>query len=174
METTHILIREEKKDDIKNIQLLNNQAFNQIQEGSIVNKLRENCDEILSLVAEINDQIVGHILFSPATIETERSLIEGMGLAPMAVLPEKQKQGIGSSLIKYGLEKLRIFRCPFVIVLGHSEYYPKFGFEPASRYQLRCEWNVPDEVFMIKILDKTIITNLKGIAKYRPEFSECI
>jgi putative acetyltransferase len=85
---------------------------------------------LLSLVAVEKEKIVGHILFSSAIIEGEHGVVKGMGLAPMAVLPEFQRQGIGSQLVKAGIEKLRKTKCPFIIVLGHPEYYPRFGFEP--------------------------------------------
>ena len=97
----------------------------------------------LSLVAVVQNRVVGHVLFSPATVESEGSVVRGMGLAPMAVLPEWQRRGIGSELIGSGIAGLASRQCPFVLVLGHAEYYPRFGFEPASRYGIRSEWEVP-------------------------------
>lgn len=167
-----IKIRRENKEDNESIHLLNVEAFGQAEEANIVDKLRNNCDTFLSFIAEIDGNIVGHILFTVVTIESDQGVINGMGLAPMAVLPESQKQGIGSNLVLHGLEKLRQIGCSFVVVLGHSEYYPKFGFEPAIRYGIRCEWDVPDEVFMIKVFDELKMNGLSGVAKYRHEFSE--
>ena len=97
-----------------------------------------------------------------------------MGLAPMAVLPERQRQGIGSELVETGLAELRERDCPFVIVLGHPEYYPRFGFEPASRHGIKCEWEVPDEAFMILVLDGARMPEAGGRACYRAEFSEAM
>jgi putative acetyltransferase len=98
-----------------------------------------------------------------------------MGLAPMAVLPEFQRQGVGSGLVQAGIEILRESKCPFIIVLGHPEYYPRFGFEPASRYRIRSQWEgVPDPAFMILWLDKTMTNHVSGVAKYRDEFDEGI
>jgi len=98
-----------------------------------------------------------------------------MGLAPMAVLPEFQRQGIGSRLVRYGLDILRQGSCPFIIVLGHPEYYPRFGFEPASTHKIRCQWTgVPDEAFMIIILDKDAMAGVSGIAAYRSEFDDAM
>lgn len=98
-----------------------------------------------------------------------------MGLAPMAVKPDRQKQGIGSSLVERGLEILREQGCPFVIVLGHPEYYPRFGFERASKYGLLSQWEgVPDEAFMVIVLDQTALESVSGVAKYRAEFDEAM
>ena len=167
-------IREEQPQDIEAIRDLNVRAFGQTQEADLVDKLRQNCDDLLSLVAVIQNQVVGHILFSPATIESPQRKVHGMALAPMAVLPEYQRQGIGSKLVLTGIEKLRKLQCPFIIVLGHAEYYPRFDFEPASRYGIRSEWEVEDEVFMIMLLNEPETNRISGVAKYRPEFMELI
>jgi putative acetyltransferase len=75
-------------------------------------------------------------------------------------------------LVRTGIEKLNTRQCPFIVVLGHAEYYPRFGFEPASRYGIRSEWEVPDDVFMILVLDETEMRSISGVAKYRPEFMQ--
>jgi len=167
-----IKIRGEQKQDILAIRKVNIRAFSQTQEADIVDKLRQNCRGLISLVAVMQSQVVGHILFSPATVEYEDRTVQGMGLAPMAVLPEYQRQGIGSKLIRAGIAKLKRRQCPFIIVIGHAEYYPRFGFEPASRYRIRCEWEVPDDAFMILSLNKSGMQGVLGVAKYRPEFAE--
>jgi putative acetyltransferase len=96
-----------------------------------------------------------------------------MGLAPMAVLPDIQHRGIGTQLIRKGIESLRRAHCPFIIVLGHADYYPRFGFEGASAYGVKCQWDgVPDEAFMILWLDKSTMPPASGLAKYREEFDE--
>ena len=93
----------------------------------------------------------------------------------MAVLPQRQRQGIGSALVGRGLEILRDRCCPFVIVLGHPEYYRRFGFEPASKYGLKCQWEgVPDEAFMVLIFDKEAVAGVSGVARYRDEFDEAM
>jgi putative acetyltransferase len=135
-------------------------------------RLRQACAESLSLVAA-DVAVVGHILFTPVTIENEGQRIVGMGLAPMAVLPEHQRHGIGSQLVTRGLEILRARRCPFVVVVGHPEYYPRFGFEPCSRHGLASQWeSVPDEAFMVAILDPQAMAGVSGVATYRDEFSD--
>ena len=165
-------IREEQPRDIEAVRELNVWAFGQAQEADLVDELRQNCNDLLSLVAVIQNQVVGHILFSPATIESRQRMVHGMALAPMAVLPEYQRQAIGSKLVHAGIEKLRILQCPFIIVLGHAEYYPRFGFEPASHHGIRSEWEVEDDTFMILVLNEPEMKSISGVAKYRPEFME--
>ena len=171
---TKMTIRKEKPQDMEAVREVNIQAFGQPQEASIVDKLRKNCDNLVSLVAILENRIVGHILFSPAIIEANNITIEGMGLAPMAVLPEYQRQGIGSAMVRKGIEKLKEKGCPFIIVLGHPGYYPRFGFERTCKYGIRSTWDVPDEAFMIMILDPSAMKGVSGRAKYRPEFDEAM
>ena len=168
-----VTIRPEEPGDIETVHLLNVQAFGQPMEARIVDTLRERCRDLLSLVAVTGGDVVGHILFSCATIEqSDGTTVRGMGLAPMAVLPEWQRKGIGSKLVEAGLEQLGARRRPFVIVIGHAEFYPRFGFEPASKYDVHSEWAVPDEAFMIRILDEEAMRGVSGLARYRPEFAE--
>ena len=96
-----------------------------------------------------------------------------MGLAPMAVMPDYQNQGIGSMLVNEGLSQLKEWGYPFVIVLGHPEYYPRFGFKPALLYGLKCQWEgVPDEAFMAVILNEEKMNGVAGVVRYRDEFNE--
>ena len=170
-----INIRIESQEDIRQVRILNEQAFEQPAEANVVDKLRQNCPEYLSLVAEDGKSIVGHILFTPAVIEDTTQRIKGVGLAPMAVMPDRQKQGIGSSLVERGLEILRKQGCPFIVVLGHPEYYPRFGFELASKYGLVSQWEgVPDEAFMVIVMNQTALEGISGVAKYRAEFNEAM
>ena len=168
-------IRKETTGDIPAVHALNEKAFERPEEAEVVDKLREFCEGTLSLVAEVDGQIVGHILFSPVAIEAEQGTIQGMGLAPMAVLPKYQRQGIGSALVNQGLAMLRGTTCPFVIVLGHRDFYPRFGFQPASNHGIRCQWDgVPDAVFMAIILDESGMADVGGVARYRPEFDDAM
>lgn len=168
-------VRFERPEDIDEVRLLNDKAFGQIFEGRIVDNLRKSRNRILSLVAISKNKVVGHIMFSPVTIETQKGVIEGMGLAPMAVSPELQNQGIGSILVKEGLRIVRNTSCPFVIVLGHEKYYPRFGFQRASKYGLKCQWEgIPDEAFMAMILNDSVMKGVSGIVRYRNELDEAM
>lgn len=170
-----ITVREEQLEDIPAIRFVNEQAFGQPQEADIIDALRQSCDDLLSLVALYEGQVVGHILFSPSTIPQGKDVVHGMGLAPLAVLPAFQRRGIGSKLVETGLGILRDRSTSFVIVLGHAEYYPRFGFERASRHGILCQWQgVPDEAFMLLILDKTVMSGTRGIAYYRQEFNSTV
>ena len=165
----------EKPEDHATVRIVNEQAFGQPLEANIVETLRWDCSEALSLVADETGEVIGHIMFTPATIENQSGKMKGMGLAPMAVLPARQRQGIGSKLVKQGLRILQDRGCPFVIVLGHPEYYPRFGFEMASKYGVTSQWEgIPDDAFMILIIDKSILPNLSGVARYRDEFNDAI
>jgi len=169
-----MIIRAEKPEDVPGVRIVNELAFAQPTEADIVDRLRRACADALSFVAD-DGGIVGHILFSPAVIESGGRRIVGMGLAPMAVLPDRQRQGIGSKLVRRGIEILRQRRCPFVIVLGHPEYYPRFGFERASAQGLACQWEgVPDEAFMVLVLDVYTMEGATGVAQYRDEFNEAV
>ena len=170
-----IKIREEKTEDIEAIRAVNDQAFNQPQEGMVIEKLRNSGCDILSLVAVKDNNIAGHILFSPVVLDDHPGVTKGMGLAPMAVLQEFQGQGIGAMLIREGIKRLKERSVPFIIVLGHEHYYPRFGFEPASKYGIKCQWEgIPGEAFMIMILDRKRMKNVKGVARYRDEFNEAM
>lgn len=170
-----IEIREELPEDIAAIREVNRRAFGQDQEANLVDALRSNGAALLSLVATSDGEVVGHIMYSPATIGDEDPNsalnVKGAGLAPMAVLPEHQRRGIGSRLIEAGTQKLRDSGLPFIIILGHPNYYPRFGFEPANTFNIKCEWDVPPEAFMILVLDHSKMHHISGLAKYRPEFS---
>jgi putative acetyltransferase len=160
-------IREECAEDRDAIRTVITRALGP-KEADLVDALRANGAAMLSLVATIEDEVVGHILYSPISIG-ESSRI-GAALGPMGVLPERQRQGIGSALIETGTRTLKDAGCPFIIVLGHAEFYPRFGFGPASTYGIECQWNVPDEVFMVRVLDQARMRGVSGLARYRDEF----
>jgi len=168
-----IEIRTEEPHDREAVHRLNLAAFDHGPEAALVDKLRASCRDFLAFVAVEEGAVVGHILFTPATVDG--SEVRGMGLAPMAVLPARQRCGIGSRLVRHGLEHLRQSGCPFVIVLGHPEFYPRFGFEIASKYRLRCQWNgVPDEAFMVAVADGAALPKAGGVARYREEFDDAM
>jgi putative acetyltransferase len=162
-----IEIREERPDDIAAVRDLNKRAFGQDQESNIVDALRANGAALLSLVATVDDRVVGHIMYSPLSVGD----VNGAALGPMAVLPEHQRQGIGSKLVEAGNRKLKDAGCPFITVVGHADYYPRFGFTPASEHGIKCEWDVPNDVFMLLFLDEAKMQGVSGLARYRHEFS---
>ena len=161
-----IKVREEIVEDYRAVREINDNAFGQPEEGRIVDKIRKACEEIISLVAVEGEKVVGHIFFSPAEINHKGKTIKGMGLAPMAVHTEYQNKGIGTLLVNEGIKKVKEIECPFIILLGHEKYYPRFGFETASKYEINPQWEgIPDEAFMIIILDKEIMAVLcPGVA----------
>lgn len=172
--TLNIVIAEEQAGDIDAIHVVNVVAFEGGGEADVVDKLRESCNDFLSLVAKVNGKVVGHILFTPVRIiQKDDWSVLGMGLAPLAVLPEFQGLGIGSSLCEQGLKRIEAAGHPFVIVLGHPGYYSRFGFEPASKHGIASSFEgVPDEAFMIKIFDPEAMAEVSGIAFYQPEFDD--
>lgn len=165
-------IQEGTEQDLQGIRLVHRLAFQRDDEAEVVDRLRENCPVFISLVAKIGDKVIGHVLFTPARlIQNQGWSIEGLGLAPLAVLPEYQKQGVGTGLCVEGLTRAALSEFPFVVVLGDSAYYPRFGFKKASTFGIRCAYeDVPDEAFMIKILKPKIMTDVEGVVYYRQEF----
>jgi putative acetyltransferase len=162
-----IEIRPEQPGDIPAIRDVNRCAFGRDEESKIVDALRANGAAVLSLVAAADGRVVGHIMYSPLLVGG----VQGAALGPMAVLPKHQHRGISSSLVEAGTRHLRHDGCPFIAVLGHATFYPRFGFRPASTYGITCEWDVPDDVFMVLVLDEAKMSGVIGMAHYRTEFS---
>ena len=166
-------IRKTKHGDWKAVTELLDQAFKGQAESKLVLALigTESFISELSLVAEDDSQIIGYILFTKAQIVEEGFGCETLVLAPMAVLPSFQKQGFGSALVRFGLEEASRLGFTSVIVLGHREYYPRFGFKPASDFQITAPWKVPDEVFMALELKKDALKGVKGLVQHAEPFS---
>ena len=163
-------IRKEKDSDKENIWKVNAEAFETEAEANLVNALRDSGIPFISLVAEEEAEIVGHILFTPVELVGNDSDLKLMGLAPMAVLPKLQKKGIGSQLVKTGIENCSTQGYDAIVVLGHPEYYPKFGFVPSVRYGIKSEHDTPDEAFMVLELKESSLKNKNGIIKYHAAF----
>ena len=167
-----MIIRPEKPEDHEGIRDINMKAFETEAEANLVEALRKSGVHLISLVAEEKGTLVGHILFSPVSLEGNPGAPPMAGLAPMAVLPERQRQGIGSRLIKEGLEYCSRAGYAAVVVLGHPDYYSRFGFVPSITFNLRSAYDVPEEVFMINVLLDSALNGLSGTVKYHQAFDE--
>lgn len=166
-----IHIRPETEEDFEPVFRLNELAFESDAESRLVEKLRAKPH--ISLVAVDNGKIVGHIFFSGIFIESmDGEVSETTGLAPMAVLPGYQDQGIGSQLVRAGLEACREDGRDSVFVLGHANYYPRFGFEIAARKGFTCQFEVPDDHFMVLELKDGALAGKSGKITYPSDFSE--
>ena len=164
-----MLIRAEQPGDWVAVHRVNESAFETHLEVDLVDALRRQEPAVLSLVAVRDGSVVGHIMFSPVTL-SEHPDLKLMGLAPMAVVPRHQRAGIGSALVRAGLERCKELGYGAVAVLGHPEYYPRFGFSPASRFGIGCEYNVPDDVFMMLELRPGFLEGASGIVRYHDVF----
>jgi len=164
-------MRYEEEKDFDAVYTVNERAFETSAEAKLVDKLREQSQPVISLVCEVNIEIVGHIMFSPVILSRhpEFNLME---LGPMAVVPEHQRKGFGSALVKKGLEQCRQLSYIAVVVLGHPLYYPRFGFSPASGFGINSEYKVSDEVFMAVELEQGVLSGKRGSVSYHPAFSE--
>lgn len=166
-----MVIRDETRRDHEAVRELNEAAFESDAEARLVDALREQATPVVSLVAEEDSAIVGHILFSPVTL-TDHESLGIMGLAPMAVAPSRQRQGIGSSLVRAGLDRCRELGAGAVVVLGHPEFYPRFGFVPSTRFDIGCEYDVPEDVFMVTELKPGFLRGTSGTIRYHPAFGD--
>ena len=164
-------IRDETLADVEAVRSLNLAAFDGAAESRLVDGLRENAEPLISLVAEDDGVIVGHILFSPV-IHSQDAELKMMGLAPMAVAPDRQKSGIGSALARAGLDRCRSLGVAGVVVLGHPQYYPRFGFVPSSEFGIVSEYDVPQEVFMVLEVEPGALQNKPGRVHYHREFGK--
>ena len=172
MNSPMMTIREEHPDDIAAIRRVVHEAFDRPEEADLVDKLRDHGKFELSLVAELDCKVVGHILFTGVTIEGVDPCPRTLGLAPLAVLSEFQRKGVGSALMRRSLERCRDMGHDAIVVVGHPEYYPKFGFLSATRYGLRCEYEVPEDVFMALELRAGALQGTRGLVRYQPEFGD--
>jgi putative acetyltransferase len=167
----NLLIRPEELKDHIDVYVVNSAAFETPAEANLVEALRKEAHPYISIVAEESGIIVGHILFTPMTLPGHDDLMI-MGLGPVAVVPERQMKGIGSGLIKAGLELCKELGYGAVVVLGHKGYYPRFGFIPSVNYGIRCEYDVPPEAFMVLELVPGYLDGVKGIIHYNAAFKD--
>jgi putative acetyltransferase len=161
------ILRPERAADAEAIGRLLRAAFEGPDEAAIVERIRSRAAGYLALVAEIDGQLVGHIAFSPMTMEPDRPELGSFGLAPLAVLPEFQGQGIGSRLSEAGLAACRAAGARAVFVLGHPDYYARFGFALALDRGITCVYDAP-KAFMVLELEAGALDGVTGIARYHP------
>ncbi len=163
-------VRRERPEDVPAIAHVNDTAFEQPDESRIIQAVRDAGHAAVSLVATAEGLIVGHILFTPVALESSGPPLTVLGLGPMAVLPAWQRKGIGSKLVESGLHECSDLGCQAVVVIGHPEFYPRFGFRPARGFGLRSEFEVPDEVFMATELIPGALAGRGGLVRYVREF----
>ena len=161
-------IRLECADDREQIRKVNEAAFGRKDEADLIENLRTEGAVLLSLVAEIDDRIAGHILFSRMSIGTSHGPVDAVALAPMAVLPEYQCHQIGSEMVRRGLSELRDRGERIVIVLGHERYYPRFGFSTDKANRLLSPF--PPEAYMALELQDGALDGVAGHVKYARAF----
>jgi putative acetyltransferase len=160
------IIRDEQPQDEDPVRYLLQAAFSTEAESKLVDALRANGKAVISLVAVCAEDVLGHILFSPVSTSPP-SKSKGIGLAPVAVLPGVQSQGIGSQLILTGLQRCQKLGFDYCVVLGSPEYYHRFGFETASEHGLENEYGAGDEFMVIDFTHRP----LSGLVQYAPEFA---
>jgi len=162
-------IRDEDPGDLAAVRAVELAAFGQPGEADLVDALRGE-PGVISLVAEVAGEVVGHLLLSPVRVEGETTS-QALALGPMAVLPGHQGQGVGSALVDASLARARASGAPAVIVLGHPDYYPRFGFEPAEPHGLSCKWPVPPGVYRVCELQQGWLeAQGGGVVRYHPAF----
>lgn len=165
-----VMIRCEEPADRAAVFAVNEQAFETELEARLVDALRAAPEPLLSLVAELEGVVVGHILFTRVTVDDNPGELAVMGLGPMAVAPALQRRGIGGALVRRGLDECRAAGAAAVVLVGHADYYPRFGFEPAARHGLRYKSAELDPWFMARALRPGALDGLSGEVHYHPEF----
>lgn len=172
MKDTNIVVRQETPIDYPSVYNINIAAFKHGEEAKLVDRLRSSSTFIpeLSLVACVDNNVVGYILFTKINIVGNGDNRESLALAPVSVLPEWQKRGIGSILINRGLELAKELGYKSVIVLGHEDYYPRFGFSPTNKWGIKPPFNIPEKLFFGLELEENAFANLDGTVVYSKEF----
>jgi putative acetyltransferase len=166
-----LTLRLEGAADAARIRRVNQLAFGRDTEADLVDALRASGAARLSIAAERGGELVGHILFSPVSIAREDGSVDpAVGLGPLAVIPALQRQGVGAALIRAGAATLEHAGDDAIVVLGHPGYYARFGFIPARRFGLRCEFEAPEEAFMVRELRPGSLGQRAGVVHYHAEF----
>lgn len=167
-----MIIRPETEGDFAGVAAVNVAAFDEENEAELIDLIRQTALYVpeLALIAVDEERVVGHVMFSFVTIETDDDELPVLDLAPLAVLPERQGEGIGSALTQHGLELIERRGEPLVLVEGIPAYYPRFGFERASPHGIHPPSpQIPDEAFMVKLLSN-YHPRYQGRVRYPPAF----
>ncbi|MFH1383838.1 MAG: N-acetyltransferase [Candidatus Omnitrophota bacterium] len=167
-------IRPEQEEDIPVIRQIHEAAFGRSAEADLVDTLRKENAHVLSIVAVVDGAVVGHILFTPVTVEATGSSQEILGLGPMAVMPHYQRQGLGAMLIEVGICGCLLKGVCVVVVLGHPAYYRRFRFMSSDTFSFTSEFDVPPDVFMVRELHAGYLQRMKGVVKYHPAFRSSV
>ena len=164
-----MLIRAEQENDRDAVYAVNASAFESPSEANLVTLLRQQAHPVISFVAEDSGEIVGHIMFSPVSLLGHPN-VKLVGLAPLAVVPEQQRKGIGSALVRAGLDECRELGFVAVVVLGHPEFYHRLGFSPSTRFDIDSDYEVPEEAFMAMELQPGALGGRSGRIRYHAAF----
>lgn len=164
-------VRDEVEDDVAAVHGVNASAFGSPAEANLVDALRRQASPIVSLVAEDDRTVVGHLLLSPVSLSGHPGL-KIMGLAPMAVAPAHQNRGVGSALVRAGLERCKDLGFGAVVVLGHPGYYPRFGFSSSTPFGIGCDYEAPEGTFMVIELQSGYLRGRSGTIKYHEAFRD--
>jgi predicted N-acetyltransferase YhbS len=174
-----IVIRQEEPADYPAVFDLIEAAFqfepmSDHREQYLVERLRQSSAFLpeLSLLAEHDGEIIGHILLTKITIQNAEESDQSLALAPVSVLPQYQRKGVGGRLIGEAHRRAKSLGFQSVVLLGHQNYYPRFGYEPASKYGIKLSFDVPEENYMVIELTPGGLAGVKGIVKYPNEFFE--
>lgn len=173
----NITIRQETPKDYDSVTYIIENAFrfehfSDHQEQFLVQRLREAPDFVpeLSMVAEVEGKVVGHILLSKININSEKASFGSLALAPVAVFPAYQGKGIGSKLIKAAHDKAKALGFTSIVLLGHDTYYPRFGYEPTSAYGIEFPFDIPEKYCMVKALTEEGLKGVSGLVEYPEAF----
>ena len=150
------------------------EAFGRADEAELARRLHARGDTCISLAALAGDEIIGHVFMSPVSVDGRSFTRTPMGLGPVGVLPDHQRGGAGIALCRAGIDACRARGAPFLVVLGHPAYYPRFGFVPAMRFELSFGEMPPRDAFMAMELVPGALTGVKGPVRYGPEFGAAL
>ena len=167
-----LAIRAERASDHRRVAAIQEAAFGQPAEAELVAALRESAQPQLSLVAEHAGEVIGHVFFSPVTVEGPRPAPPAAGLAPLAVAPEAQGCGAGAALVRAGLEACPSLGWQAVFLLGDPEYYARFGFVRAAPRGLRYESEAFDRGFQVLDLVPGALEGCSGWVHYHEAFAK--